>query len=251
VSADELSPDPPVADEDALHVLTNAAIEIQGRMPWSSNATFLVDLCVDGEISAQAIYKPERGERPLWDFPSGLYQREVAAYRLWVATGWTVLVGGGVPPTIVRHDAPYDTGSLQLFIPSDFEQHYFTILEQREDLHLALQAMCAFDLLANNTDRKGGHCLLGLDGNVWGIDHGLCFAAEFKLRTVIWDFAGQNVPVELRPAIEGLAHEVPRDVAELLDDDEVDALSARAARLVATGRFPTDPSGRRYPWPMV
>ena len=236
---------------DALDLLANADVEVQGRMPWSSNATFLVDLDVGDETVAQAIYKPERGERPLWDFPTGLYRREVAAFRLWHWFGWTDVVGGGVPPTIVRDEAPYGTGSLQLFVPSDFEQHYFTILEGHEELHPALKAIGAFDLMANNTDRKGGHCLLGLDGNVWAIDQGLCFAAPFKLRTVIWDFAGEPIPTELMPAIERLAAGAPDEIAELLDDEECDALSARAARLVAKPRYPTDPSGRRYPWPMV
>jgi uncharacterized repeat protein (TIGR03843 family) len=240
---------PPMTDPHEL--LESAAIDIQGRMPWSSNATFLVDLCVEGEVQAQAVYKPERGERPLWDFPPGLYQREVAAYRLWAWLGWGASVGGGVPPTIVRHEAPYGTGSLQLFVPSDFEQHYFTIFEGHEELHPALRAIGAFDLMVNNTDRKGGHCLLGLDGNVWAIDNGLCFAAAFKLRTVIWEFGGEPIPDELMPAIERLAGGVPDEIAELLDAEEADALSARAARLVAKPRFPTDPSGRRYPWPMV
>ena len=215
-------------------------------MPWSSNATFLVNLCLDGETAAQGVYKPVRGERPLWDFPSGLHRREVAAYRLSAALGW-----GVVPPTIVRDDAPFGEGSLQLFMPSDFEQHYFTLLENRQDLHGRLMAIGAFDLLVNNADRKGGHCLLGLDGNVWAIDNGLCFAEDDRLRTVIWDFAGEEVPRELRPGIERLAEEVPPSVAELLDEPEVAALSHRAAVLVAEPVFPTDPTGRRYPWPLV
>jgi len=232
--------------DHALRVLEDAHIDIEGRMPWSSNATFLVNLCLDGEAAAQAVYKPVRGERPLWDFPAGLHHREVAAYRLSDELGWNV-----VPPTIVRADAPYGEGSLQLFMPSDFEQHYFTLLENREDLHGRLMAICALDLMMNNTDRKGGHCLLGLDGNVWAIDNGLCFAEEFKLRTVIWDFAGDEVPDELRPGIERIAAEVPDGVAELLDEAEVDALSRRAAALVAHPVFPSDPTGRRYPWPLV
>jgi uncharacterized repeat protein (TIGR03843 family) len=231
---------------DALRVLTEAQIDIEGRMPWSSNATFLVNLCLNGELVAQAVYKPVRGERPLWDFPSGLHRREVAAYRLSHELGWDI-----VPPTIVRDDAPFGLGSLQLFVPSDFEQHYFSLLEHREDLHPRLMAICAFDLMVNNTDRKGGHCLLGLDGHVWAIDNGLCFAAPYKLRTVIWDFAGRALPDELRPGIERVAAEVPASVADLLDAEEVSALARRAAALVARPVFPSDATGQRYPWPPV
>jgi uncharacterized repeat protein (TIGR03843 family) len=225
--------------------LAEADLDIEGRMPWSSNATFLTNLLVDGEQVAQAIYKPHRGERPLWDFPSGLYQREVAAYRLCAALGW-----GGVPPTIER-EGQFGIGSMQLFVPSNFEEHYFTIHEKREDLHDQLKAICAFDLLANNTDRKSGHCLLGLDDTIWAIDHGLCFAAEYKLRTVMWEFADEPIPDDLMPAIEKVAANVPLDVATLLLDDEVEAIQQRAAQLVARPVFPRDPTGRRYPWPLV
>jgi uncharacterized repeat protein (TIGR03843 family) len=230
---------------DALSLLADAELVVEGRMPWSSNATFLMNVLIEGEQVAQAIYKPHRGERPLWDFPSGLYQREVAAYRLCAALGF-----GGVPPTIER-DSQFGIGSLQLFVPSNFEQHYFTIHEDREDLHDQLKAVCAFDLLANNTDRKSGHCLLGLDGNIWAIDHGLCFAAEFKLRTVIWEFADEPIPEELLPAIARIADSVPLDIAALLSDDEVEALQRRASHVLMNPVFPRDPTGRRYPWPLV
>jgi uncharacterized repeat protein (TIGR03843 family) len=230
---------------DALTLLAEAELVVEGRMPWSSNATFLTNLMVEGEQVAQAIYKPHKGERPLWDFPSGLYQREVAAYRLSAALGW-----GGVPPTIER-DGQFGIGSLQMFVPANFEEHYFTIHEQREDLHDQLRAICAFDVLANNTDRKSGHCLLGLDDTIWGIDHGLCFAAEFKLRTVIWEFADEPIPDELLPGIERIASKVPLEVATLLLDDEVEAIQRRAKQLVSRPIFPRDPTGRRYPWPLV
>jgi uncharacterized repeat protein (TIGR03843 family) len=233
------------ADAEALHLLEHGRLDVEGRMPWSSNATFLVNVLDGDHTCAQAIYKPIRGERPLWDFPSGLHRREVAAYRLSVALGW-----GIVPPTILR-DGPFGDGSLQLFVPSDFEQHYFTLHENRPDLHQQLKAICAFDILANNADRKGGHCLLGLDGRVYAIDNGLCFAADFKLRTVIWEFSGQRVPKELLDAIERVARAVPLDVAALLDDEESEAIRARASALLARGVFPKDASGHRYPWPMV
>src|SRR5207245_5225512 len=130
----------------ALDLLTRGEVTVKGRLPRSSNATFLVECCLDGE-TALAIYKPERGERPLWDFPPGLYKREVAAYRLSEALGW-----GLVPPTILR-EGPHGAGSLQLFVHADFEQHYFTLLERPEH-HARLQQICAFDLVANNADRK-------------------------------------------------------------------------------------------------
>ncbi|CAN5764811.1 SCO1664 family protein [soil metagenome] len=227
-----------------LELLGRADVEVRGRMPWSSNATFLVDLCLDA-TTAQAVYKPERGERPLWDFPPGLAKREEAAYLLSEALGW-----GLVPPTIQR-DGPLGWGSLQLFVPADFEQHYFTLYEDPRH-RVALQEVCAFDLIANNTDRKSGHCLLGLDGRIYAIDNGLSFHAEFKLRTVIWEFGDEPLPDALLVDITGLVDNgMPGPLADLLDPFERDALLTRARALVTSGRFPTDPSGRRYPWPLV
>jgi uncharacterized repeat protein (TIGR03843 family) len=229
---------------DALRLLRHGEIEVDGRMPWSSNATFLVTASADGQ-EAKAIYKPVRGERPLWDFPSGLHRREVAAWQLSEYLGWHL-----VPPTIIR-EGPFGEGSLQLFVAADFEQHYFTLYEGRADLHDALRRMCAFDVLANNTDRKSGHCLLGLDGRIYGIDHGLCFAEDFKLRTVIWEFGGERVPDDVLQDVGRVADCVPLEVATLLDDEEVAALQRRAAKLVDRGSFPIDTSGHRYPWPLV
>ena len=229
---------------DSLRLLRHGEIEVDGRMPWSSNATFLVTASADGQ-EAKAIYKPVRGERPLWDFPSGLHRREVAAWQLSEYLGWHL-----VPPTIIR-EGPFGEGSLQLFVAADFEQHYFTLYEGRADLHDVLRRMCAFDVLANNTDRKSGHCLLGLDGQIYGIDHGLCFAEDFKLRTVIWEFGGERVPDDVLRDVARVADCVPLEVATLLDDEEVAALQRRAAALVDRGIFPIDTSGHRYPWPLV
>src|SRR5207237_2565294 len=189
-----------------------------------------VQICLDGQLS-RAIYKPVAGERPLWDFPPGLYRREVAAYLLSEWLGW-----GLVPETLVR-EGPLGIGSLQRFVPADFEQHYFTLLERPEH-HDVLKAICAFDLIANNADRKGGHCLLGQDGRLWSVDHGLCFHANPKLRTVMWDFAGQPVPEDLVADAARLAVSVPVQLAALLDDDEGEALAARAAALVRKPVFP-------------
>jgi uncharacterized repeat protein (TIGR03843 family) len=240
VPAHELST-PTIPDPERF--LLDGDVEVEGRMPWSSNATFLVRVHADGS-EHRAIYKPVRGERPLWDFEPGLHRRELAAYRL------SELLGVGVvPPTVVR-DGPFGEGSLQWFVEADHREHYFTIFEQRADVHGQLRAIAALDIIANNTDRKSGHCLLAGD-RVWAIDNGLCFAAAFKLRTVIWEFAGEPVPAQLLRRIAPLASAVPLELAVLLSDDEVDALSRRAARLLAAGCFPSDDAGHRYPWPLV
>jgi uncharacterized repeat protein (TIGR03843 family) len=235
---------PPIPTQRALELLREGQIEVLGRMPYSSNATFLVDVCHDG-LEAQGIYKPHRGERPLWDFPSGLFIREAAAFDLCDALGWDL-----VPPTLVR-DGPLGEGSLQLFVPAHFEQHYFT-LQEDEQHREALQRLCAFDIVSNNTDRKSGHVLLGEDGRIWAIDNGLSFHAEFKLRTVIWDFAGDPIP---RPILEDLVRllddGLPAAVAAVLDPFERDAVLTRARAVLSEGRFPVDESGRRYPWPLV
>jgi len=215
-------------------------------MPWSSNATFLVDACLDGS-RARGIYKPFRGERPLWDFPEGLYKREIAAFELSDWLGWDV-----VPLTVRRlDDAPLGEGSLQAFVDADFEAHYFTLVEDAR-FHDQLKRMCAFDLVANSTDRKGGHVLLGPDEHLYGIDNGLSFHTEFKLRTVIWDFAGEQLPEPLAEDLARLAvRGLPDSIERLLDPDERAAVLQRAAEVVDRGVFPRDPTGRRYPWPVV
>jgi uncharacterized repeat protein (TIGR03843 family) len=237
----------PIPTAEALELLRRGTLDTVGRMPYSSNATFLMDIELDG-LRAQAIYKPHRGERPLWDFPSGLYQREVAAFLVADDLGW-----GVVPPTVVRHDAPHGIGSLQLFMPCAFEEHYFTIHEQSDEHDDAFRRICALDIVINNTDRKSGHCLLGNDGRIWAIDHGIAFHQQFKLRTVLWDFADEALPEEISDALwRFLERGLPDDVAELLDPFERDALLARTTALATAGRFPVDESGgHRWPWPLV
>jgi uncharacterized repeat protein (TIGR03843 family) len=228
----------------ALDLLARGEVDVKGRMPRASNATFLVEIRLEG-ATARAVYKPERGERPLWDFPPGLFRREAAAWELSEALDW-----GLVPPTVVR-EGPFGEGSLQLFVSADFRQHYFTLLEEPRH-HDALRRICLFDLIANNTDRKSGHCLLGPDGVVYAVDNGLTFHVDDKLRTVIWDFGGQPVPAPLlrdvRHLVDGGA---PPALTDLLDPAERDALVARAEAVLARRRFPVDRSGRRYPWPLV
>lgn len=231
-------------DATQLEILLRGEIAIVMRMPYSSNATYLVSVTLDDK-SVQAIYKPMRGEKPLWDFEPGLHRREVAAYRLSESMGLCC-----VPITILR-DGPSGEGSLQLLIESNPDEHYFTIFEQRQDLHDQFRAMCAFDIVANNTDRKSGHVLVDKNSHVWGIDHGVCFSEDFKLRTVIWEFGGEDITQQLLEKIKPLTEAVPLEVATLLSTQEVVAISERAKWLVEGARFPVDPSGRHYPWPLV
>ena len=243
--ADELSP----ADRghgipaDTLELLATAEIELEGRMPWASNATFLVNL---GDSGAQAIYKPVRGERPLWDFEPGLHKREVAAYRLSEAMGF-----GVVPPTVLRDDGPLGEGSLQWFVDADHREHYFTIAEQRPELHPQLRDIAVLDVVANNTDRKSGHCLLAGD-RVWAIDNGLCFAPDFKLRTVIWEFAGDALtPAQLRGGVDGVRRACRRRSPSCSPRSRSRPCSGGPPGWPSTRAPPGDESGGRYPWPMV
>jgi uncharacterized repeat protein (TIGR03843 family) len=212
-------------------------------MPASSNATFLVELTLDGTVG-HAVYKPGRGERPLWDFPPALFRREIAAYLLSEALGWDL-----VPLTIER-EGPFGEGSLQSFVAADFAQHYFTLREDPAH-HDRLRQICLFDLLANNADRKSGHCLIAED-RIYAIDNGLTFHVDPKLRTVIWDFGGEPIAArwldDVRRIVDG---DLPDALAALLAPDERKALIARGRGLLAEGVFPVDHSGMRYPWPLV
>lgn len=242
--ADVLDATVDVDDPGAEQLLGTGSIDVLGRMPWSSNATFLVTVA-DGERRCQAVYKPERGERPLWDFPPGLWRREVAAYRVGVGLGWDL-----VPPTVPR-DGPMGVGSLQFFVPSRFDEHYFTFKDEAA-LRPTLERLCLFDIVTNNTDRKAGHVLRSHSGRLWGIDHGLSFHEEFKLRTVIWDFAGDPVGATMATdVLTWVERDLLAELDGLLSAAEVEAMVDRAHRAVAAGCFPHDPTGRRYPWPLV
>lgn len=228
----------------ARELLTRGEVTVKGRLPWSSNATLLVELTLDGATTL-AVYKPQRGERPLWDFPRGLFRREIAAYELSEALGW-----GLVPLTLGRR-GPLGEGSLQLFVDADFEQHYFTLRGDARHRE-RLQQLCLFDLIANNADRKSGHCLLGGDGTIYAIDNGLTFHVEPKLRTVIWDFGGEPIPEAMVRELRRLRRAgLPPGLAGLLTPDEQEALRARAQVLVEEARFPEDAGGVQYPWPLV
>jgi uncharacterized repeat protein (TIGR03843 family) len=244
VSALELTPD------DVATVLGHGEIELVGRMRYSSNGTFLVEVSADG-VTVAGVYKPRRGERPLWDFPDGtLCQREVASYELSRSLGW-----GVVPVTVLRDDGPLGPGALQRFVDHDPEEHYFTLLAEYPD---RLRQFAAFDVLANNTDRKGGHCLRDrVNDLVIGIDHGLTFHPMWKLRTVIWDFAGEPVLPQLADDVCRVVRELDdgdagQRLAELLSPPELAAISMRATDLVRDGVFPEpDPGYHSVPWPLV
>ncbi|MGD9797664.1 MAG: SCO1664 family protein [Acidimicrobiia bacterium] len=234
----------PQALTPAGALLRTGEVTVRGRMPWSSNATFLVAVTC-GEDEMLGIYKPGAGERPLWDFPRGLYRREVAAAVLSDALGWSV-----VPDTVVR-EGPLGVGSVQRYVDHDPDDHYFVLVEDARH-HAGLRRLCALDIVANNTDRKAGHCLLDRDGRIWGIDNGLCFHPDPKLRTVIWDFAGEPLPDDVAADLTGLLRRLPAGLDPFLDEEELDAVADRTAALLEAGRFPSPhPDRRPYPWPLV
>ena len=194
-----------------------------------------------------AVYKPERGERPLWDYEGGLWRREIATYLVSDALGWDL-----VPETVARFDAPMGQGSLQRFVDdADFEQHYFTLYEEPAN-HDRLRQMCVFDLVINNGDRKGGHCLITSDGDIFGVDHGLTFQTAPRLRTVIWEFGGQPIPDVWRADLVRVADDELALLDELLAPDEVAAFRRRARAVSDLRCIPqVSEEYRHYPWPYV
>lgn len=230
-----------------LTTLSCGEIQVAGQFVWGSNYTFLVQ--VEGEEGpVPAVYKPSRGEQPLWDFPrQTLARREVAAFLTSHSLGWDL-----VPPTVLRQNGPAGEGSLQLYVDIDPERHYFTF---NGDEKQRLRPVVAFDILINNADRKGGHVLLAPDGQIWLIDHGVCFHQQYKLRTVIWDFVGEPIPQPLMKDIKRFRLRLEDDLRaayeELLSPREIDALRRRAERLLKEPQFPGPGPGRPYPWPMI
>ncbi|MCI0711267.1 MAG: SCO1664 family protein [Chloroflexi bacterium] len=223
--------------------------EDHGRMRWSSNYTALITV-EDDELQTMAVYKPQRGERPLWDFPDGtLCYREVAAYAVSQALEWDV-----VAPTVLR-EGSIGIGSVQLFVEHDPRITYFQLTD---DFVPQLQRVATFDYLVNNTDRKGGHLLLDAQGKLWGIDHGICFHPHPKLRTVIWDFAGDEMAEDIIADVQMLCGKLEtRDsdlndrLKNLLSKVEVDALRGRVDTVLKTRRYPKPGPGPNYPWPAV
>jgi uncharacterized repeat protein (TIGR03843 family) len=241
----------PISFDRVLDILNQGRIEAEhGLMRWSSNYAFLVTVSLEEE-QLMAVYKPHKGERPLWDFPDGmLCQREMASFLVSEALGWQI-----VPPTALR-GGPHGIGTVQFYVDHDPEENYFTFAE---DVIPQMMRMCAFDILVNNADRKGGHCLLDSEGHVWGIDHGISFHSAPKLRTVIWDFAGQPIPAPLMSDIDQLCktlddceNPLSKGLAELLTEREVTAFRSRITQLQRTRKYPQPgPGGPNYPWPPV
>lgn len=243
-----------MATGDVLHLMQNGTVEIEGLLPWSSNYTFLVRVC-DGAQESGAVYKPQRGERPLWDFPQGsLCLRELAAFIVSEALDWHI-----VPPTVLR-EAQHGPGTIQLYIDHDPARHYFTI-EGDETVRSQLQRIALLDIIINNADRKAGHVLIQEDGEVprlWGIDHGICFHEDPKLRTVIWEFGGTPIPDDMRADLEGFrsrledgADDLATRLGQLLSAAETEALHRRLSRAIDRPNFPQPGAGRHYPWPPV
>ena len=240
----------PMTTRQLLEVLQNGEVEDEyGVMRWSSNYTFLLAITLNG-ARTQAVYKPQKGERPLWDFPDGtLCYREVAAFHTSNELGWDI-----VPPTVLR-DGPHGLGSVQFYIDHDPEVNYFSFTEE---MRPQLQRIAAFDHIINNADRKGGHCLIDRSGHLWGIDHGITFNADHKLRTVIWDFAGQPIPTALLNDMERICGELDNASSEyhkkldaLLDIREILVFQRRIQKLLQAGRYPQPGRGPNYPWPPV
>ncbi len=233
-------------DNPALlqQALQSGDLELKGQFMLGSNYTFLVDVHYEGE-TYPAVYKPTKGEQPLWDFPDNtLAHREVAAYLLSEQLGLHF-----VPFTTLREDGPHGPGSLQQYIEYDVEYHYFNFSDEDKQL---LKPVMLFDLLVNNADRKGSHVFFE-DGThkLYVIDHGICFHEENKLRTVIWDFAGQAIPDELLTPLsqtEGWSGLLEA----YLSPNEIAALQRRAKRLLTSRTFPPAPRDRRaFPYPPI
>lgn len=232
------------SDESDFHFLQKSEIVASQLTPAGSNSTFLVQLRLDSRTRL-AIYKPRDGEAPLWDFPRGtLYKREYAAYLLSQVLGWDF-----IPPTVIR-EGPHGIGSVQLFVEHDPRQNYYSLTPAEAPV---LKMVACFDLVANNTDRKGGHLLTAPDGKLWGIDHGLTFHADTKIRTVIWDFRGQAIPNPLLADLAGLAGRLAcpqgqlRELLELLTAEEISALERRMEWVLKERVYPGAPGQRPFP----
>ena len=228
-----------------LALLRDGELTVEGRLVDASNVTLFCSVTADG-LTTDCVYKPIAGERPLWDFPDGtLAYREVAAYLVSAASGWEV-----VPPTVLR-EGPFGPGMVQVWI--DVEDSVDQSVVARSDLP-ALRRMAVYDAVVNNADRKGGHLLAIGDGHVYGVDHGVCFSVEDKLRTLLWRWRGKPLTDEalgvLRSLRQELAGRLGEELADLLAPAELRATMRRVDRLLATGCHP-QPSEDwpAIPWP--
>jgi uncharacterized repeat protein (TIGR03843 family) len=243
---DGLTPPLSLPEDEALELLAAGELEVEGQVLDSSNATFYCAVRLDG-VAAACVYKPVAGERPLWDFPDGtLAEREVAAYEVSAASGW-----GLVPPTVLR-DGPVGAGMVQLWIDTDESVDLGRLVRRRDDP--TLRRIAVLDAVINNADRKGGHLLPTTEGRIYAIDHGVTFNEDEKLRTVLWQWAGEplteeavEVLIALRSSIDG---QLGDRLSELLTTREVRRTRRRLDRLLATAVHP-EPSGDwpSVPWP--
>ncbi|MGQ0846796.1 MAG: SCO1664 family protein [Sporichthyaceae bacterium] len=245
--------------DNALTILSLGTVEVVGQLTNASNATLFCAVTLDG-VTVAAAHKPVAGEKPLWDFPDGtLAGREVSAYRVSAATGWDL-----IPPTVLR-EGPWGPGMCQLWVEVDENAQLFT-MERDRDGYISLDAlvpasderlrrMAVLDVVLNNADRKGGHLLPTPDGRVQGIDHGLCFSTDEKLRTLLWAWAGRSLTGEALEVLARLDADfetvLAPAVADLLTPREIAKTRVRIARLLRTGRHPK-PREDGYPavpWP--
>lgn len=241
-----------LSEAEILDVLRQGEVHEIGMLPYSSNYSFLVTVETEAH-SLPAVYKPRQGESPLWDFTSGtLCQREMSAYLISAALDWQL-----VPPTVLRA-GKYGVGSVQFYVEHDEEEHYFTVQNDAR-FTPALRRLALFDYVVNNADRKSGHCLAGHDQRLWAIDHGICFHAEYKLRTVVWEFSAQDIDDELKADLHQLrstlgcqTDALTKQLNKLLDYQEFCALTERLDRLLQASVYPSPSVHRRnYPWPPV
>ncbi len=236
----------PVERDAALRLLAEGEMTLRGRIVAASNATFLGTVTL-GDASATCVYKPVRGERPLDDFPEGtLWKRERAAYLVSEATGWHI-----VPPTVTRDDGPFGAGMAQLWIDVEESADMWAIVNLPDE---RLRRIALFDAAVNNADRKGGHLLPASDGHLYGVDHGICFAAEPKLRTILWDWRGQPIAPEELAILRSLRAKLDGPLCQalqaLIAPAELHAFETRVDRLLGTKVFPQpDPDRMAVPWP--
>lgn len=236
--------------DDVRALLTRGDIALEGMVPWSSNYTYLVRLKLD-EQEEYGIYKPQCGERPLWDFETGsLCKREVAAYELSAFLNFP-----NIPVTILREDAPQGLGMVQQFIDHKRRENFFTL---RAKCREEMLKIAVFDALINNTDRKGGHILSDTHGRIWAIDHGVTFHQDPKLRTVIWDFIDEPIPAPLLDQLEKLRADLKANAPlratldPLLTRAELRALMSRLNEILKARVYPSPPEDWPHiPWPPV
>jgi uncharacterized repeat protein (TIGR03843 family) len=236
--------------KNILEILEKGNLEIEGQLIIGSNYTFLTSVEFE-QNHIQAVYKPEKGEVPLWDFPSNtLAKRETAAYLISEALNWKL-----VPPTIIRSDAPLGCGSLQFFVSHDPRINYFTFTDKIKN---SLRSVVVFDMIINNADRKGSHIILNQNGHIKLIDHGICFHQDPKYRTVVWDFIGEKIPAHIIEDIEKLSRKFNKNsillkgLNELLSKKEISALFDRTERILKDLYFPKPKNSYRpFPFPLV